>query len=181
MHTMLPPNTLGAGLGTRSVTVAAPAIDPAVEVVPAQHGNAIATDAARHLVVELQRAGGQQQYSAHLAAQWTADPTVGDLAAHSADNPAADLTVDALADEVGLPRRSFGRVFTREVATSPGRHATACRQADWVRANCSIWSAAFSRPDWARIRSDSSSNRPCMASSASNWSIAAGSSGASKW
>lgn len=102
-------------------------IDLAIELVRTHHGSAIATEVARHLVVYLQRAGGQQQYSAHLAAQQTNDPTIGDLLAHIADHPDAELTVDALADQAGLPRRSFERLFTRETGTSPGRYVERVR------------------------------------------------------
>lgn len=95
-------------------------IDLALEIVRQHHGTAMAAEVARHLVVYLQRAGGQQQYSTHLAAQRASDQTILDLLAYIADHPNADLRVGALAEKVGMAPRSFQRLFTREVRTSPG-------------------------------------------------------------
>lgn len=102
-------------------------IDLALELVRQHHGTAIAAEAARHLVVYLQRAGGQQQYSSHLAAQRATDGTILDLLAHIADHPGSDLRVTALADHVGMAPRSFQRLFSREVGTSPGSYVERVR------------------------------------------------------
>lgn len=102
-------------------------IDLALELLRRHHGNDMAAAAARHLVVYLQRAGGQQQYSAHLAAQQAADPTINDLLAYVADHPDGDLSVAALAARAGMTHRSFQRLFTREVGTSPGRYVERVR------------------------------------------------------
>ena len=87
----------------------------------------MAADAARNLVVYLQRAGGQQQDSTHLAAQRATTPTINDLLAHIADHVADDLTVDSLARRAGMSHRSFQRRFTREVGTSPGHYVERVR------------------------------------------------------
>ncbi|MCB0913111.1 MAG: helix-turn-helix domain-containing protein [Propionibacteriaceae bacterium] len=102
-------------------------IDLALEILRQHHGTEMAAQAARNLVVYLQRAGGQQQYSAHLAAQRASDQTILDLLAHIADHPGADLTVTGLADHVGMAPRSFQRLFTREVGTSPGAYVEQVR------------------------------------------------------
>ncbi len=102
-------------------------IDLALEILRQHHGTEIAAQAARNLVVYLQRAGGQQQYSAHLAAQRASDQTILDLLAHIADHPGADLSVTGLADHVGMAPRSFQRLFTREVGTSPGAYVEQVR------------------------------------------------------
>ncbi len=102
-------------------------IDLALEILRRHHGTEMAAAAARNLVVYVQRAGGQQQYSTHLAAQRAADQTVLDLLAYIADHPDADLSVTALADHVGMATRSFQRLFTREVATSPGAYVERVR------------------------------------------------------
>jgi transcriptional regulator GlxA family with amidase domain len=102
-------------------------IDLALALVRTHHGSAIAAQAARHLVVYLQRAGGQRQYSAHLAAQRTSHPSLDDLLAHIADHPDANLSVHALAQHVAMSDRSFQRLFTREIGISPGRYVERAR------------------------------------------------------
>lgn len=102
-------------------------IDLALEIVRHHHGSEMAAQAARNLVVYLQRAGGQQQYSAHLAGQRASDQTILDLLAYIADHPDADLTISALAEHVGMAPRSFQRLFTREVGTSPGAYVERVR------------------------------------------------------
>ena len=87
-------------------------IDLALQLVRAHHGSEMAAAAARNLVVYLQRAGGQQQYSTQLAAQRSANPRMADLMAYITDHPDADLSVDALAGTVTMSERSFQRLFT---------------------------------------------------------------------
>lgn len=102
-------------------------IDLALEILRQHHGTEMAAEAARNLVVYLQRAGGQAQYSTHLAAQRATDQTIVDLLAHIADHPAADLSVTALAERVGMAPRSLQRLFVREVGTSPGDYVERVR------------------------------------------------------
>ncbi len=102
-------------------------IDLALQLLRSHHGSEIAVQAARHLVVYMQRAGGQHQYSTHLAAQRRSHPTLDDLLAFIADHPDADLTVQALADRAALSQRSFQRLFTREIGVSPGRYVEQAR------------------------------------------------------
>ena len=102
-------------------------IDLALQIVQLHHGQAMAAEAARHMVVYLRRAGGQQQYSTHLAAQESVSPTLGDLLSFIADHPAADLSVAALAERSSMSERSFQRLFTREVGVSPGKYVERTR------------------------------------------------------
>ena len=102
-------------------------IDLALQMVQTHHGQAMAAEAARHMVVYLRRAGGQQQYSTHLAAQEAVSPTLGDLLSYIADEAAADLSVAALAERASMSERSFQRLFTREVGVSPGKYVERTR------------------------------------------------------
>jgi transcriptional regulator GlxA family with amidase domain len=102
-------------------------IDLALQLVRNHHGNDLATEAARNMVVYLQRAGGQQQFSTHLAAQRSSNPSIADLMAHIADHPDADLSIAALADHVNMSERSLQRIFTAEVGTSPGKYVERVR------------------------------------------------------
>jgi transcriptional regulator GlxA family with amidase domain len=102
-------------------------IDLALEIVRRHHGSEMSSEAARNLVVYMHRAGGQRQYSTHLAVESVGDQTINDLLAFIADNPEADLSVGALAQRVGMAQRSFQRQFTREVGTSPGKYVERVR------------------------------------------------------
>lgn len=102
-------------------------IDLALEILRRHHGTEMAAAAARNLVVYLQRAGGQQQYSTHLAAQRASDQAISDLLAHIADHPDGNLSVTALADHMGMAPRSFQRLFTKQVGTSPGAYVERVR------------------------------------------------------
>jgi len=102
-------------------------IDLSLEIVRTHHGGALAAEVARCLVVYLRRAGGQQQFSAHLAAQASQHPDLADLLAYIADHPDADLTVRALADRAHMSERSFQRLFTTEVGSSPARYVERVR------------------------------------------------------
>ncbi|HSE09837.1 MAG TPA: helix-turn-helix domain-containing protein [Nocardioidaceae bacterium] len=102
-------------------------IDLALELVRTHHGAAMAADVARHMVVYLQRGGGQHQLSTHLAAQRSNHRSIADLMALIADNPEVDLSVPALAAQVNMSERSFHRLFTAEVGISPGRYVERAR------------------------------------------------------
>ncbi|MGI9597319.1 MAG: GlxA family transcriptional regulator [Acidimicrobiales bacterium] len=102
-------------------------IDLALQLLRTHHGAEMAVEAARNMVVYLQRAGGQQQFSTHLAAQQSSNPTIADVMAHIADHPDADLSIRALAETVSMSERSFQRIFAGETGTSPGKYVERCR------------------------------------------------------
>ncbi|MDN4471638.1 GlxA family transcriptional regulator [Demequina zhanjiangensis] len=102
-------------------------IDLALQLLRTHHGASMAAAAARHLVVYLQRAGGQMQYSTHLAAQRTDSVTLNDLLVHIADNLQSDLTIRALAERAVMSERSLHRLFTAELGTTPARHVERVR------------------------------------------------------
>lgn len=102
-------------------------IDLALQLVRTHHGSEMAAEAARNMVVYLQRAGGQQQFSTHLAAQRSDNSTISDLLAHIADHPSENLSIGALAARVKMSERSFQRLFTAEVGVSPGRYVERAR------------------------------------------------------
>ncbi|MDP9022843.1 MAG: DJ-1/PfpI family protein [Actinomycetota bacterium] len=100
-------------------------IDLALQLLRSHHGSEIAAQATRHLVVDLQRAGGQQQYSTHLADQRSSHPTIADLLAHVADHPDANLSIHALAGHVAMSERGFQRLCSpvRSASAPAGRRA----------------------------------------------------------
>ncbi|MFI6770379.1 GlxA family transcriptional regulator [Streptomyces sp. NPDC050355] len=102
-------------------------IDLALALVEEDHGRDLALTVARHLVVFLRRPGNQNQFSAQLAAQTAQRRPLRDVQQWITENPAADLSVDALADRAGLSPRHFARAFRDEVGMTPGRYVDRVR------------------------------------------------------
>ncbi|MGW8379706.1 GlxA family transcriptional regulator [Streptomyces sp. ODS28] len=102
-------------------------IDLALALVEEDLGRERALEVARHLVVFLRRPGGQAQFSAQLCAQLAERPAVRELQQWISENPAADLSVEALARRASLSPRQFARVFHAETGTPPGRYVDRVR------------------------------------------------------
>ena len=96
-------------------------IDLALAMVEEDHGHRLALAVARQLVMFLRRPGGQQQFSAALAAQAAPSASLRDLVAWIADNLHQPLTVDLLAGRAHLSPRQFARVFARELGVTPAK------------------------------------------------------------
>jgi transcriptional regulator GlxA family with amidase domain len=102
-------------------------IDLALALVEEDLGRDEALAIARGLVVFLRRPGNQAQFSAQLAAQVAHREPLRDVQQWIADNPAADLSVEALAGRASLSPRQFARAFTAEVGMTPGRYVDRVR------------------------------------------------------
>ena len=102
-------------------------IDLALALVADDHGHRAAATVARHLVVYLQRSGGQAQFSAVMAGQAANTDPVRDLLSWLRDNLDADLSLAALARQINLSERQFTRVFKAEVGTTAADHVEAVR------------------------------------------------------
>ena len=117
-------------------------------------GREVALEAARHLVVFLQRPGGQAQFSAQLAAQ-TADRAP----------LREDLSIPALTRRVCMSDRNFARAFRRETGETPGAYVEAARRT----ALGSRSRRATSRPRRSPARPASAPSRRCGARSGGRW------------
>lgn len=102
-------------------------MDLALALVEEDLGRDVALEAARHLVVFLQRPGGQAQFSAQLAAQVADRAPLRELQAWIPDNLDDDLTVPALARRACMSDRNFARAFRRETGMTPGAYVEAAR------------------------------------------------------
>jgi transcriptional regulator GlxA family with amidase domain len=102
-------------------------MDLALALVEEDLGRDIALQAARWLVVFLQRPGGQAQFSAQLAAQAADRAPLRELQAWIPDHLGEDLSVPALARRTGMSYRNFARAFRRETGTTPGAYVEAAR------------------------------------------------------
>ena len=97
-------------------------IDLALALVEADLGRPLALAVARRLVMFLRRPGGQAQFSALLAPDANCTPRLLGLLEWIAQNLAADLSLEALAQRANLSSRSLSRLFVQELGTGPGRY-----------------------------------------------------------
>jgi transcriptional regulator GlxA family with amidase domain len=102
-------------------------IDLALALVEQDQGRDVALRIARGLVVFLRRPGNQAQFSAQLTAQVASREPLRDVQQWITENPAADLSVEALATRASLSPRQFARAFTAEVGMTPGRYVDRVR------------------------------------------------------
>jgi transcriptional regulator GlxA family with amidase domain len=102
-------------------------IDLALSLVEEDEGAEIALAVARTMVVFVQRPGGQSQFSAQLVTRQAGRPSLRDLQMWIVDNPAADLTIAALAGRMGMSPRHLARVFRDETGTTPAQYVETVR------------------------------------------------------
>jgi transcriptional regulator GlxA family with amidase domain len=102
-------------------------VDLSLALVARDHGHALARDVARGLVVYLHRPGGQSQFSTPMRAMTPRSEPLRELQAYIEANPAADLSVPALAARARMSERHFSRVFTEQTGMSPGRYVERSR------------------------------------------------------
>lgn len=102
-------------------------IDLALALVEADHGPALARRVARHLVVFLQRPGGQAQFSVHLRHDPPERSPLRPVLAAVVAEPAADHSLAALSRRAGFSERHTARLFRRELGLSPARYVEQVR------------------------------------------------------
>jgi transcriptional regulator GlxA family with amidase domain len=102
-------------------------MDLALGLVEEDLGREVALQAARWLVVFLQRPGGQAQFSAQLAAQAADRAPLRELQAWIPDHLDEDLSVPALARRACMSDRNFARAFPRETGMTPGAYVESAR------------------------------------------------------
>ena len=96
-------------------------IDLSLALVEEDHGHQTALSVARHLVMFLVRPGGQAQYSHMLSRQATTSEPLRELQVYMLEHLNADLSVEALAERIGMSPRHFSRVCLREMKMNPGQ------------------------------------------------------------
>ncbi|MCP3408228.1 GlxA family transcriptional regulator [Bradyrhizobium sp. CCGB01] len=95
-------------------------IDLALAMVTEDHGEEIAQQAARQLVLYHRRSGGQSQFSSLLELK-TPNGRFGTLLSWARENLDERLTVEDLADRAGMSARHFARAFAAETGTTPSK------------------------------------------------------------
>jgi transcriptional regulator GlxA family with amidase domain len=102
-------------------------IDLAIALVEDDHGQDVAQQVARWLVMFLRRPGGQTQFA---TTTWTRPPSTVSLRSVQDAivlDPSADHCVAALAARASMSERTFQRVFTAEIGEPPARHVERIR------------------------------------------------------
>ncbi|MEM1075897.1 MAG: helix-turn-helix domain-containing protein [Pseudomonadota bacterium] len=103
-------------------------IDMALAITSEDLGRQSALEIARSMVAQMVRSGGQSQYSPALGRQVT-DRAGRFEVLHSwvADNIASTLTVETLAEKVGMSARNFARTYTNTMGKTPAKAVEAMR------------------------------------------------------
>ena len=101
-------------------------IDLSLALLEDDHGRGLSLSVAKELVVFLRRPGGQAQFSSALAAQTRLgtvppDSRLAELPAWIVNNLSADLSVDGLAESVGMTPRTFARNFAQSHGGTPAK------------------------------------------------------------
>jgi len=96
-------------------------IDLALALVEEDHGHEVALNIAKFLVMYLVRPGGQAQFSHMLSHQAVTSKPLRELQVWMLENLREDLTVEKLADRLGMSPRHFTRVCLREMRMNPGQ------------------------------------------------------------
>ena len=107
-------------------------IDLCLALVAHDHGEDLARDAARQLVVERRRPGGQTQFSSLLDMQ-RPEGRFGALLDHVRSHLREDHRIDTLAMRACMSPRHFARCFREETGTTPA-HAVERLRVEAARA-----------------------------------------------
>jgi transcriptional regulator GlxA family with amidase domain len=96
-------------------------IDLSLALVEEDHGHETALKIARFLVMFLVRPGGQSQYSHMLSHQAVTSRPLRELQVWMIQHVSDNLTVESLAERIGMSARHFTRVCLRETGMNPGQ------------------------------------------------------------
>ncbi|CAL9341550.1 MULTISPECIES: GlxA family transcriptional regulator [unclassified Streptomyces] len=102
-------------------------IDLALALLEEDHGPALAREVARSLVVYMQRAGGQSQFSASLQGPAPRTPVLRLVQEAVQKDPTADHGLAALAARVRVSPRHLTRMFRAELDTTPAKYVELVR------------------------------------------------------
>lgn len=103
-------------------------IDLALALIEEDLGGEVALAVARTLVVFPRRPGGQSQFSGYI--KWRevrSRPDIQELQTWMLGHPGEDLSVQALADRLGMSPRNFARLFRSETGETPAQFAERAR------------------------------------------------------
>jgi transcriptional regulator GlxA family with amidase domain len=94
-------------------------VDLCLALVAEDWGHEMALRIAKRLIVYIRRDGGQSQYSPYLAVGPKEETIVAKVLRHVTDHLGEQLSIEQLADAVGVSRRTFSRVFAKNANMTP--------------------------------------------------------------
>ena len=94
-------------------------IDLCLALVAEDYGHDVALRVAKKLIVYIRREGGQSQYSPYLAVGPTPDSIVSKVLCYVTDHISEVLSIEDIADAVGVSRRTFSRTFDKHAGVTP--------------------------------------------------------------
>jgi len=94
-------------------------IDLCLALVAEDWGHELAMKVAKRLIVYIRRDGGQSQYSPYLAVGPDEDSLVARVLKYVTDHISDLLTIEDIADAVGVSRRTFSRAFAKHAHVTP--------------------------------------------------------------
>lgn len=94
-------------------------IDLCLALVAEDWGHELALKVAKRLIVYIRRDGGQSQYSPYLAVGPDEDSLVAKVLRYVTDHISDALTIEGIADAVGVSRRTFSRAFAKHAHVTP--------------------------------------------------------------
>ena len=102
-------------------------IDLSLYLLAQDHGPEIALNVAKRLVVFLQRAGGQSQFSPYLTRYAEASSPVAQVQQYVLGHLAENLSVETLAAVAKMSKRNFSRIFVRDTNVTPAEFVESAR------------------------------------------------------
>jgi transcriptional regulator GlxA family with amidase domain len=102
-------------------------IDLSLYLLAQDHGPEIALNVAKRLVVFVQRAGGQSQFSPYLTPYAEASSPIAQVQQYVLAHLTDDLSVDVLASVAKMSKRNFARIFLRDTRVTPGEFVESAR------------------------------------------------------
>ncbi|BCG01641.1 transcriptional regulator (plasmid) [Paraburkholderia sp. PGU19] len=94
-------------------------VDLCLALVTEDWGHEIALRVAKRLIVYIRREGGQSQYSPYLAVGPKEETVVAKVLRYVTDHISEQLSIEQLADAVGVSRRTFSRIFAKHANMTP--------------------------------------------------------------
>ncbi len=94
-------------------------IDLCLALVAEDWGHELAIKVAKRLIVYIRRDGGQSQYSPYLAVGPKEDSLIAKVLKYVTDHISEALTIEDIADAVGVSRRTFSRAFAKHAHVTP--------------------------------------------------------------
>lgn len=94
-------------------------IDLCLALVLEDWGQELALKVARRLIVSMRREGGQSQHSPYLAVEPEEDSLTARVLKYVTDHIGEALTIEEIADSMGVSRRTFSRAFAKHAGVTP--------------------------------------------------------------